>query len=82
LAGLSELVLARARSLLATLEGRGPAKELAPRGVSSQLDLFCAPRADAASGEIRTLLKDLDLDRLTGIEALQLLGRLKALTRE
>lgn len=82
LAGLSELVLARARSLLATLEGRGPAKELAPRGVSSQLDLFSAPRADAASGEIRTLLKDLDLDRLTGIEALQLLGRLKALTRE
>lgn len=81
LAGLSELVLARARSLLATFEGSGPAKGLGDRGTSSQLDLFAPAAADVASMEVRALLQDLDLDRLTGIEALQLLGRLKASLR-
>jgi len=81
LAGLSELVLSRARSLLATFEGRAPARGLASAGQSLQLDLFSPSAPDPASTELRTILSELDVDRLTGIEALQLLARMKGLLR-
>ena len=70
-----------ARSLLATFEGRAPARGLASAGQSLQLDLFSPSAPDPASTELRTILSELDVDRLTGIEALQLLARMKGLLR-
>ncbi len=83
LAGLPESVLARARALLNTLEAGGnitspePAKKGKARR-DDQLDLFVtrAPQ-ERAQGEVLDTLRQLDVDRLTGIEALQLLARLK-----
>jgi DNA mismatch repair protein MutS len=81
LAGLPESVLARARALLATLESGGAAGERGrkPRAVNAdQLALFTPP--DPSSGlaaEVLETLRALDVDRLTGIEALQLIARLK-----
>ena len=81
LAGLPEGVLARARSLLASLEA---GQHLAPRSTgrgrkrdTSQLDLFVAPQANALHEEMASHIKALDLDRLTGLEALSLLARFK-----
>ncbi|HEV8244253.1 MAG TPA: DNA mismatch repair protein MutS, partial [Polyangiaceae bacterium] len=83
LAGLPESVLARARALLGTLEAGGNIR--APAGGhqgkdrrEDQLDLFVqrAPQERAQSEALETL-RQLDVDRLTGIEALQLLSRLK-----
>lgn len=82
LAGLPESVLARARAVLATLERgeHGPNQpSQKPRAVhTDQLGLFAPP--DPGSGvaaEVLETLRALDVDRLTGIEALQLLSRLK-----
>ena len=81
LAGLPEGVLARARALLASLEagqhlapgsgGRGKKRDTA------QLDLFSAPPANALHEDVANHIKALDLDRLTGLEALGLLARFK-----
>ena len=82
LAGLPESVLARARALLATLEaqrGHELSGNLANKaGAQNQLDLF-APRAAVSSAEREVIetLRALDMDRLNGLEALQLLARLK-----
>ncbi|HYO95321.1 MAG TPA: DNA mismatch repair protein MutS [Polyangiaceae bacterium] len=82
LAGLPESVLARARVLLQSLEGGGQA-ELGTRGKSrqradNQLDLFAARKPPpAAEHDIAETLRALDIDRLTGLEALQLIARLK-----
>ncbi len=83
LAGLPESVLARARALLNTLEAGGnittpePAKKGKTRR-DDQLDLFVARAPlERAQGEVLDTLRQLDVDRLTGIEALQLLARLK-----
>lgn len=83
LAGLPESVLARARALLATLEGeRAPAADLRPTKAGRrdrQLDLFAHnPKQSSAEREIAETLRALDVDRLTGLEALQLLARFKA----
>jgi DNA mismatch repair protein MutS len=81
LAGLPEAVLARARALLNTLEAeRG--HELSGKGTKAaaknQLDLFAArPQADNAEREVAETLRALELDRLSGLEALQLIARLK-----
>jgi DNA mismatch repair protein MutS len=87
LAGLPESVLARARALLATFErgkeGDGPpGAKPAPRGrksaATSQLDLFRVPSEPSpAQVEIADTLRALDVDRLTPLEALQLVARLK-----
>jgi DNA mismatch repair protein MutS len=82
LAGLPEPVIARARAILALLEAErvDPLAEPAPAapggasrvadGPRPQLSLFGAdPRAD----ELRALLKELDLDRLSPRDALTLL---------
>jgi len=83
LAGLPEAVLARARALLATLENGGAAVS-APKArtknqpSSDQLALFGAKSAETRGhAELIETLRALDLDRLTGLEALQFLARLK-----
>jgi DNA mismatch repair protein MutS len=82
LAGLPESVLARARALLGTLEAGGHlagANRASGKGRNDdQLDLFAPRPADErARLEALETLRQLDVDRLTGIEALQLLARLK-----
>jgi DNA mismatch repair protein MutS len=82
LAGLPEPVLARARAILATLEGGGQASSPAKKTTkasSDQLPLFAAPDgASPAERDVLATLRALDADRVTGLEALQLLARLKA----
>jgi DNA mismatch repair protein MutS len=81
LAGLPESVLARARAILTTLEGEGQAK--APSGKpsrvrSDQLALFApADGTSTTERDVLATLRALDVDRVTGLEALQLLARLK-----
>lgn len=81
LAGLPESVLARARALLASLEA---GQHLAPgsggpgkRRDTSQLDLFAASQPNAVHEDLANHIKALELDRLTGLEALSLLARFK-----
>lgn len=88
LAGIGEGVLARARAILAMLEAGAALPTGKPstlRGRSkagvTQLDLFAAPAtraADPASPILETL-RAVEVDRLTPIEALQLLAKLKAM---
>jgi DNA mismatch repair protein MutS len=85
LAGLPESVLARARALLVRLEGGDsalPSPETKPRGkrrTDDQLDLFMTskPAEQKAHAEVIETLRSLEVDRVTGLEALQLLARLK-----
>jgi DNA mismatch repair protein MutS len=83
LAGLPETVLARARALLATLEGGSVAPDAAKvsrksRANTDQLPLFGARSAESrGQSEVIETLRALDLDRVTGLEALQFLARLK-----
>jgi DNA mismatch repair protein MutS len=86
LAGLPEVVLARARSLLAEFEGEPPsgAQPKRRRGKQPQLDLFGGPTSPALAAaeqqqkDIVGTLRELDLDRMTGVDALGLLQRLKS----
>ncbi|HEY6078098.1 MAG TPA: DNA mismatch repair protein MutS [Polyangiaceae bacterium] len=81
LAGLPEPVLARARALLAVLErgDAGGAERRSKAGKVPQLSLFGERSAETKSQvELVETLRALDLDRLTGLEALGLLQRLKA----
>jgi DNA mismatch repair protein MutS len=87
LAGLPEPVLARARAILASLEGGaalpgGSAASLRRRDKAgrSQLDLFhaSAPRDEEKHPVLETL-RNLDPNRLTPIEALALLAKLKGM---
>ncbi len=79
LAGLPEPVLARARAILETLEQDGKQQPAKPKAAhSDQLGLFAAKTGDSpVEREALATLRALDLDRLTGLEALQLLARLK-----
>ncbi|MFO0663615.1 MAG: DNA mismatch repair protein MutS [Polyangiaceae bacterium] len=76
LAGLPEPVLSRARDVLSQLErgesGKGLGKG-GPAKEAPQLDLF----AGTAPHAVITLLKELDIERLTPIEALLLLSEWK-----
>ncbi len=88
LAGLPESVLARARAVLASLEGeRVPsgAGALPPRSrgvTSAQLDLFALPPAPpAAHREVLETLRALEVERLTPLEGLALLERLRQRAR-
>jgi DNA mismatch repair protein MutS len=81
LAGLPEPVLARARGLLAALERKDDvAAERRPKaGKTPQLALFGDRSAESRSQvELVETLRAVDLDRLTGLEALGLLQRLKS----
>ena len=85
LAGLPELVLSRARTILADLE-RGaalPSGAIASmRGKSpagrAQLDLFAA--AEAPPHPALEALRAVDVDRLTPLEALSLVDRLRKMS--
>jgi DNA mismatch repair protein MutS len=81
LAGLPEPVLARARALLVLLERKddGGTERRAKAGKAPQLSLFGERSAESRSQiELVETLRALDLDRLTGLEALSLLQRLKS----
>jgi len=73
-------VLARARAILATLEGQGHKATLTKGSAvaSDQLSLFAPPDgASPAEREVLATLRALDVDRMTGLEALQLVARLQ-----
>ncbi len=74
LAGLPESVLARAKAILASLES----DDARGRKPVPQLDLFerAAERADQ-SREVLDTLRAVEIERLTPLEALSLLARLK-----
>ncbi len=81
LAGLPEPVLARARGLLVALERKDEAapERRAKSNKAPQLSLFGERSAESrAQVELIETLRALDLDRLTGLEALSLLQRLKS----
>ena len=60
--------------LIAKLVSDADRKDLSQ---ADQLDLFVAKGPSPASEEVLATLRELDPDRLTGIEALQLIARLK-----
>ena len=85
LAGLPEVVLARARTVLADLErgdtlpsGAGPSLRARRPPSRDQLDLFGAGAARPHPA-VETL-RNVDVDRLTPLEALQLVANLKKMT--
>jgi DNA mismatch repair protein MutS len=91
LAGLPEGVLARARAMLAELERGAALPSGAPsslrarsRAGRSQLDLFDGGAAPAPAPPHAALetLRAVDVDRLTPLEALQLVASLKRLASE
>jgi DNA mismatch repair protein MutS len=82
LAGLPESVLARSRALLEMLESGGSAPSPIPakrtRG-TPQLDLFAQPAAVTTNDrEVLDTLRGVDVERLTPLDALSLVARLKA----
>ncbi|MEM1415904.1 MAG: DNA mismatch repair protein MutS [Myxococcota bacterium] len=86
LAGLPPVVLARARALLGDLEGgqmlpSGAPARMRPvdaRG-QAQLELFAGPAPEPEPSEVHKTLAGLDPERMTPLEALQALARLKQL---
>jgi DNA mismatch repair protein MutS len=80
LAGLPESVLARARAVLSALESgdQGPLAFRGPPKHDSQLDLFGpTPQRNKLESDVVETLRALDVDRLTPLDALSLLTRLK-----
>jgi len=94
LAGLPEAVLARARSILSLLESGAPlpsGKHASMRARNkandAQLDLFgpAAGRPNAlppGAAQALDLLRAVDLDRVTPMEALQLLAKLRVMAQQ
>jgi DNA mismatch repair protein MutS len=78
LAGVPEIVLARARTLLKELERSGATAGRAPLEPSPQLDMFAITEARQDS-EVEATLRALDPDRMPPVEALVALARLKGL---
>ncbi|MEC7523940.1 MAG: DNA mismatch repair protein MutS [Myxococcota bacterium] len=81
LAGVAEIVLARAKTILADLEQGAPlpgGRRASLRG-KSQLELFSAPAAPAEPSEVEKTLAQIDVDRLRPLDALVTLSRLKEL---
>ncbi|MET0342558.1 MAG: DNA mismatch repair protein MutS [Polyangiales bacterium] len=81
LAGLPEIVLARARAVLGALEAgdspAGGAGTDAPRPSAPQLELFAAK--PAAPSAVEATLRELDTDNMTPMQALLAIAQLKAL---
>jgi DNA mismatch repair protein MutS len=84
LAGLPEPVLARARVLLDALEkgtelpsGAHASMRARTEAGRSQLDLFLGGPPDTQSNPVLEMLRAVDTDRLTPLEALQLVASLK-----
>jgi DNA mismatch repair protein MutS len=92
LAGLPELVLSRARVILGELEKGAALPSGAPsnlrargRNGKAQLDLFGPPPTEVVAAESHPALETLkavEVDRLTPLEALQLVATLKKLATE
>ncbi len=84
MAGLPEVVVQRAREVLRGLEEDHPAPGGMPEaareenGAADQLPLFAAP----SKSEAERVLAEIDLDRVTPLEALSLLARLKGMVDE
>jgi DNA mismatch repair protein MutS len=80
LAGLPEAVLARARALLESLESGGGqgTSALSATTEKAQMDLFRSSPVDEVGNSVLLTLRELDPDRMTGIEALQLLHQITA----
>ncbi|HEX4354676.1 MAG TPA: DNA mismatch repair protein MutS, partial [Polyangiales bacterium] len=84
LSGIPEIVLARARAILRELEthaggvGQLPAWRTDERA-SSQLSMFAPLAAEVPASACEATLRELDLDRMTPLDALNALSRLKAL---
>ena len=77
LAGLPESVLARAKAILIGLEGEGT-KARRPGADAPQLSLFQKAEAPApGSREVLDTLRALEVDRMTPLDALSLLAKLK-----
>lgn len=88
LAGVPAIVLARARAILADLEGGAPLPSGAParmRGLDSagraQLELFASVEPSKPS-EVEATLRQLDVDHMTPVDALVALARLKGMLSE
>ena len=85
LAGVTEIVLARAKTILADLEDGAPLPGGRPASLrgKGQLDLFAraATAQDAVRGpsEVEKTLAQIDVDRLRPIDAILTLARLKEL---
>jgi DNA mismatch repair protein MutS len=77
LAGLPEGVLARARQVLADLERGG----VEARRMHDQLDLFGGGSVERTRSPIEEALAGIDLDRLTPLEALNLVAKLRDMAR-
>jgi DNA mismatch repair protein MutS len=87
LAGLPEPVLARARAILSDLEKGaalpgGGSSSLRARGARPQLDLFGPTPVKAGPNPALETLRAVDVDRLTPLEALQLVATLKRMSSE
>jgi DNA mismatch repair protein MutS len=87
LAGFPEIVLARARTILRELEAGDPEPKPASAGRKSarggqksaaQLSMF-GPPSEAAEPAWESTLRELDLERMTPLDALNALARLKAM---
>jgi DNA mismatch repair protein MutS len=78
LAGVPEIVLARARTLLASLESGSGKDGLSPGGCA-QLEIFPAAPQPRRESELEATLRALELDRMTPLDALLALHRLKQL---
>ena len=79
LAGVAEIVLARAKTILADLEQGAPlpsGRRASLRG-KSQLELFAGPATPAEPSEVEKTLAQVDVDRMRPLDALLTLSRLK-----
>ncbi|MCD8002123.1 MAG: DNA mismatch repair protein MutS [Oscillospiraceae bacterium] len=72
LAGVPEGIVSRARSYLRELEAAGAELDVTPAAPSEQISL-----TDMGADEVRDTLRRIDIDRMTPLEALTLLGELK-----
>jgi len=81
MAGLPEIVVQRAREILRSLDEERPASPGMPGKATEpapQLDLFSARKPS----QVEVILSEIDLDRVTPLEALSLLSRLKEMADE
>ncbi|MDJ0764910.1 MAG: DNA mismatch repair protein MutS [Myxococcota bacterium] len=84
MAGLPEIVIKRALELLSGLETERPTREGMPEKKRTgtpeghQLELFMPDRPS----EVERILDEIDLDRVTPLEGLALLSRLKEMTKK
>ncbi|HET6332924.1 MAG TPA: DNA mismatch repair protein MutS [Polyangiales bacterium] len=81
LSGVPEVVLARSRAILRELEGAGgtgPHARVKVDSGTKQLDMF-GLQPTAVSSACEATLRELDVDRMTPVDALVALARLKSL---